>query len=233
MNTTSKGDRILAQLLNSAESKEEIGDLAYDLLKEIFRGYSVHKLESLVASDRDDLVDAAAWIISELGTQASTMFPVVSRLLRHRNGSVRFWAIDAVLAAAGPGDGALVADAISLIGDPESPVRWEVLFFLSRAPEAVLAASRAHIQETRLAGLVGWLVSDEVEFERIAVLLSSENQLDRRVACAAAVRTGLRDDRALQHAADLDDQEVRKFALEELDILNKDKEKGRRRRRRS
>ncbi|MBO2447354.1 hypothetical protein J4573_09680 [Actinomadura barringtoniae] len=217
------GDEIIGELLEIPEDGEEAGRLSYALLREIFGGYSPESLQSLMDSDKDFLVDSASWIFSELGSKSSPYLQSIAFLLSHRSHRARFWAIEAVHAAAGPGDGRIIAQAFSLIADPTPQVRWEVMNFLSGATTAQLESSLPYLRDGSLSSPVSWLasISDNHEADKeIKNKLSSSSSIDRRIAVAAAARSPSGRRPLLEYAATLSDPEVQNFAESALRTMN-------------
>lgn len=186
------------------------------LLRAFFAGYPIERLRLVLRSDDDDAVRAGAWIASELGVAAAPLINDVSPLLRHPLKLVRFFAVDAVLAAASADDGEVIAQAVGLIEDAEEAVRWKVLHLLARASSDQLAAALVRASRADLAGRLRWLAAEPLRLEDVVTRLDGD-RLDRMFAVAGAARLASGRTQALRRATSSDDDEVRTFAREELD----------------
>lgn len=130
---------------------------------------------------------------------------------------VRFFAIDTVLAAAGSGNGELIADAISLIRDSDGAIRWKTLNLLSGARDEQLAAAVPHFHEDRIQALTAWLRgANAID---VSSRIQGGDHLDRLFAVAAAARVSDLDRSPLDVAAAAADEEIATFAKEQIDLL--------------
>ena len=209
------GDALLEQVLSNATD-----ETSNELLQAFFAGYPVERLRLLLRSDDDDVVRAGVWIASELGVAAASVIDDLAPLLWHPLQYVRFWAVDAVLAAASVADGEVIARALGLIEDGEDAVRWKVLHLLARASSEQLAAALPFTSDANLARRLRWLAGEPLRIEDVAVRLDGD-RLDRLFAVAAAARLRSGRKQALQRAMASSDDEVRTFAREELDVASK------------
>jgi hypothetical protein len=210
----SHGDELIDRLCAGENDSS-----ANDLLTELFRGYPVESLRRLLRSDEEPAVKAGAWILSELGVRAAPMMTDIVALLGHPLRYVRFFAVDAVLAAATAEDGAAVAAAIELTDDPDDAVRWKVLTFLAWASAEQLAAGVEHLRPP-LRDRTEWLAragSGAVAGSDVLAALDGPDRLARLFAAAATVRLAGRDRDLLRHAAASSDAEVSSFAQEQLE----------------
>lgn len=213
-----RGDELVDRLLLGGDDPEADGAAAYELLREIFAGYSTERLAELIHSSSGSAVDAGAWIVSELGTGAVSMLDEVSTLLEHPNRRARFHAIDAVHSSARAEHGAIVAKAVSLISDPDKAVRWRVLYFLTWATIEQLRAGAQNL-EGRIGELTAWLANTgtgEADANDVLARLESPDQMSRLFAAAAAGRLAEHDRGPLERAAASTDVEIGAFAEEEL-----------------
>lgn len=212
--TTERGDELIERLRSGASD-----DSANELLKEIFAGYPTENLQRLIHSDEPIAVKSGAWIISELGHRSAAMMSEVDMLLDHPRREVRFWAVDAVLGAAGTEHGATIAKAVALIADTEDAVRWKVLQLLSRAPVSNLKASEPYLENVQLRQFVNWLAAVGTEpssIQEVGNRLVSADKLTRMFAVAAAARLAPNVRSLLQDAVASEDLEVSSFAKDEL-----------------
>ena len=141
-------------------------------------------------------------------------------LLEHPVRSVRFFALDAILAAATESDGPVVAWAVQCIHDGDSKVRWKTLVFLSRASDAQVRASLPHL-ESELATIIAWLldVSETADVSTITDGLEDSRRVARLIAAATAARIARRQRIPRRHAAASPDPDVSTFAKDELERL--------------
>jgi hypothetical protein len=194
-------------------------DSANELLKEMFRGYPIANIQRLIHSENPLAVKSGAWIVSELVHREPALMSDVKMLLDHPNRNVRFWAVDAVLVGAGTHHGELIAKAIALIADPERAVRWNVLRFLARSPQANLNASEPYIENVELRELTRWLATvgtGPSSRQEVSAGLADSDKLTRMFAAAAAVRLAPDDRGFLEEALGSTDPEVSSFAKDEL-----------------
>jgi HEAT repeat protein len=222
--TSSRGNELIDVLAGGGLSPVAADAAANELLGCIFHGYPVENIDRLVYSGNDQAVQAAAWVISELGAEASQLLGEIQFLLSHPARNARFFAVSATLATASANDGVLLAKATSLISDAEEAVRWQALRLLSRLPASHLQAAAAHITKANLRRLVTWLSDhgdDPASTPEILRMLRDPEQLTRLVAASASARLFGRDRRAIDNAANSRDQDVRTFATRELAMTAK------------
>jgi hypothetical protein len=206
-----RGDALLQEVLSGAND-----DAANDLLKEFFSGYPIDRLRLLLRSDADDPARAGAWIASELGDRAHLLLDEFPALLHHPLKYVRFFAVDAVLAAATPRDGEVIAKAVALIQDAEEAVRWKVLRLLSRASKAQLEAALPYVSVGEVGACLHWLLTAGDALPEVTSRLE-RGQLDRLFAVAAAARLTNGREVALRCAASSTDSDISTFARDELE----------------
>lgn len=198
------------------------GEAARELIGELAAGYPVANLRRLFQSERDDTVKTGAWIASELGERVVPLLGDLSGLLRHRLRYVRAFALDAVLVAASPNNGGVIAEAVRLIDDEDEGVRWKAMHFLSRASVQQLRASVRYLTDIRHAALVRWLL-EVTSNVRIADIIDRTDDVEaskRLFAAAAAARLERTTLEPLRHVAESKDAEISSFAREWLEIRN-------------
>lgn len=206
-----EGDRLVELLLTGPYDDEA----ANGLLKEIFAGYPRTALGPLARSDNPDAVRAAAWILSEAVPLAPEQLVDVLVLLASPIRMARYFALSAALVSPTDLDGAVTAAALDLIDDPEPPVRWGALKFLSRTPTAFLRGALPRVADPALAGRVSWLINRTITrgpAPEIQAALTSADRRERFFAAAAAARVALTDPAPLNAAITSADDEVRSFA---------------------
>jgi hypothetical protein len=194
------------------------GEAANELLEEFYEGYPVENLRVLLGSDEDAAMKVGIWIAAELGQQAATILDQLVPLLRHRLRYVRFYALPAVLAAAGENRGDVIAKGVASILDSDEGVRWMAVQFLSKASAAQLRSSVGALRGSGLEEHVEWMLSCQLDGRLGAIMesIEHENRIRRRFAVAAAVRVAGLSLQPLRHAAAASDPEVRSFSRREL-----------------
>lgn len=209
----SGANRLLEQVVREGNDA-----CASDLLVEFQRGFPVKNLLRLIRSEKEGAVRVAVWIASELGEQSAPLVPELQGLLQHPAKYVRFFALDAILASASEDRGDALAAAVSLVEDIEAAVRWKALQFLARAEPGQLRGSLHAMQDTKLCGLVEWLIAATVKSksQEIITRIDDPDPVARIFAVAAARRLAESDPSPLIYGAQSQDAEVRSFAVEEL-----------------
>jgi hypothetical protein len=213
----SRGDELVEILIGPSSGTVDSESVANELLKEFFGGYPLERLGLLLRSDEPVAVKTGAWIASELGERAAPLMNDISPLLDHPTRYVRFFAIDAVLAAANGDDGAFIARAVLLINDQDGALRWKALQLLARAADVQLAAAVPYLLDGQMRVLVEWLRT--AYSADISLRLEDPDLATRLVAVAAAARTADSDRSPLDRAAAGPDEEVASFAKEQLELL--------------
>lgn len=220
----SSGDRQVAWMLRYPERALGAGN---DLLKLFFDGYPAHNLTRLLESGNDDLKDVAAWVASELGVEATPLLRAVAPLLKHPRPSIRFSILDCVLVCALPDDAEAVADAVLLLEDDHSGVRWLSSLYLPRFPHGCLVAASdfferegghpRHVEGLRLVTAPALRLSDAegVEFRnRVMDAILGDDPLLRRYGVAAADQVIDIDTTPIKQALLSEDDEIRKLAID-------------------
>lgn len=228
-----RGDELLARVLSGDERGSGV---ANDLLNEFFRGYPIGKLTTLLRSDNEQVLQSGAWIASELAREARPILGDLVTLFDSSDVRVKYYAIETVLTAATKHDGEVVARAVSLIGDPELPVRRMSFQLLTRADAAVLTASLPYLVDRQIAALLEWALEVESESrdsDEIASRLRESDTIGQLFAVIAAVRIYRRNPHYLQLAASLSEGDVQSLAASELGWLSKLQEQSRRRQERA
>jgi hypothetical protein len=210
------GDGLVRLLLRAGDDPQADGETAYALLQELFAGYPADRLAPLARSDRPAAAEAAAWLLSELGPRAKPELPVVADLLHHPSRKARYYAIDAVHAAADGADGDVVAAAIGLVIDADKAVRYRVLYLLTWATQEQLEAAASALDDADPAAAGTRWLARRPDSPAVLDRLSDVAPLWRRFAVAAAARLAAADPGPLERAATLPDADLRSFAADEL-----------------
>lgn len=201
--STLRADLVIADL-RRAHDREKSDMAANALLNEVFAGYPAERLLPLLGDQNPHVVVSTAWILSELGDRAAPYIGAIDQLLVHPQREVRYWAIQAVLAAASQTDGSTIAKAISLIMDPERAVRIQAVQLLAHASDEQLSGAVPYLDSRHLHALLKWLLDDDNDQEysnQILARLDAGDEVTRRFAAAAAVRVGRVNPLPLEKAA--------------------------------
>jgi hypothetical protein len=191
------------------------GILANRLLREYHRGYPVQTLKPLLANQNEYVVRLAAFVASELGSRAKPLLREMVRLLSHRNLLIRSDAICAVLTCADRNEQSAIAAVINLLEDPNWPIRWKTMEFLSLASLQQLQAGLEHLEKAHSPHVeaLRWLVRvDESNIDEIPLWLESNVSLNRKYGVVAAAKVASLTYKHLQRAASSDDVDVKRFA---------------------
>jgi hypothetical protein len=219
----SKGEQMMREILSKPERSYD-GVFLNDLLEEFQKGYSVDRLRDLLSSDDDRLVRSGAFIVSELGASPAPLLREIAKLLDHPAKRVRGDAIICVLQSATQCHGAEIAKVVTMLGDAESGVRWEVMQFLGRATIEQLRAGLMYLESadpdsSYLPGL-RWLVNKApYEPDEIKSLLRGNDSYLRKYAAAAAARTARLNREPLLLASMVEDGDVSDFAKSWLESI--------------
>lgn len=211
---TARGDALVERIQQGGTA-----DDAHKLIAEFSAGYPVTNLRQLLHSERDDAVKTAVWIASELGERVAPLLGDISGLLHHKLHYVRALALDAILLAASPANGDLIADAVRSIDDEDDAVRWKAMHFLSKATAHQLRASVRHMKDFRLAALLRWLLDVSSDSRSADIIDGIDDALPSKRLFAAAAAARVADETLvpLRHATASVDKEISSFAREWLE----------------
>jgi hypothetical protein len=211
-----RGDELLRRVLSGGEPESGV---ANELLQELSRGYPVEKLSVLLHSNNERLVETGVWIASELGAGAGPIIRDLLPLYDYPNRRVKYYAVELALTAATGQDGEVIARALSLILDPDRPVRRISFELLARAESARLAVSLPYIDDPEVVTLLEWALEVEGESrenEEIVSRLQGPDRLGALFATVAAARIYGRNPHYLQLAASSGDGDAQWLAASEL-----------------
>lgn len=217
---TQAGEDLIERILAHPADGDIVGPAANDLLSELYAGYPVENLSRLLHSGDDQLVPTATWLLSELAELAAPLIDEVPALLSSPVRSVRYDAIAVVLENADERHGPIIAQVMNLSRDPESGVRWKVLEFLAEASIEQLRAGASCLPPGQIKELAEWLIlqdDEEPDPAGIVIRLEAGDPVTRLFAAAAAasLSDGENTD-LLEHAAMVEEEEIRSFAQERL-----------------
>jgi hypothetical protein len=184
----------LVVTLRQSENDHATATAGYALLNEVLAGYPVSDLLQLLHDGSARVVETVAWILSELGGDAAPYLGEIELLLSSSNQRVRFWALDAILAAASTKHPGTVANAIALVSDEDQAVRWQVAQLLAKMRVQDLGAAGPELGDPRLRSLLEWLVSGGGRRgDEVVARLGDVDPVARTFAVAAAVRIAEED----------------------------------------
>lgn len=207
----------LVRLLADADDPARASRVAFDLLQSLFDGGDIGLLRPLLRREGGSVLDAAAWVMSELGVAARPLLEEAASILIHGSRKARFWAIDTVNAAARDGDGDVICRALSLAADPDTLVREKAVEFLSRASDVQLEAAR----RAESTGSPVWELLHSFDEARqglnpdvVRRSLSTGDELHRLATAASAIHS--RDRFNIEALLDSEDELVVALAAREL-----------------
>ncbi|WP_433435661.1 hypothetical protein [Nonomuraea sp. CA-141351] len=217
---TQTGDDLIERIRTHPADDDIVGAAANDLLSELYAGYPVENLDRLLHSDDAVVVGVGAWLLSELVELAAPMMDEVPALLSSPIRSVRYDAIAVVLENADERHGPIIAQVMNLSRDPESGVRWKVLEFLTEASIEQLEAGASCLPPGQIKELAEWLIlqdGEEPDPGGIIIRLEAGDPVTRLFAAAAAASLADEENTdLLEHAAMVEQEEIRSFAQERL-----------------
>ncbi|MBB5082221.1 hypothetical protein [Nonomuraea endophytica] len=215
---TQTGDALVARILARPDD-ETRGQVANDLLDELFGGYPVENIRTLLRSGDDDAVQNGAWLLSELGERADELLDEVPGLLAHPRLQVRFFAVEFVLLATDERHGDVIAHVLTSSRDPDTAIRWKVLHFLATASTEQLMAGLSRLTDPEVGRLTAWLVASDTEDPdpgEVVAGMEGEDPVARLFAAAISTRMAEDDPALLRHAARVRDEEISSFAQWQL-----------------
>jgi hypothetical protein len=209
----SETDVLARRILDS----KDWGIAANELLSEFHRGRPVEQLRPLLRSREPLVVRAGSFIADELGSKAAKLIDVVSELINFPDRHVRGNVIGSLLNCATADHPSQIAAVVSLLDDPDWPIRWKTMEFLSRAAPHQLQAASRHFQRLdassgHAAGL-NWLLSEDGrEPAQINAWVSSDSPLSRKYGVIAATRIASLNEQPLRSTTSSPDEDVHRFA---------------------
>lgn len=184
-----------ARELMLAADSETAGRIAYDLLQVLYAGADLSVLVPLLRSADGVVLDASAWVASELGAVAAPLLTELETVLRRGSRKARFWALDAINSSARENNGEIIGVALSLVNDTDPVIREKAADFMSRASDKQLhAASQSPTVSAPMHDLIRWFLQfrEDVGPTTIRHALGSEKLSYRLATAAAAIRSGTR-----------------------------------------
>jgi hypothetical protein len=214
------GDDLIERILTHPADDDIVGPAANDLLGELYAGYPVENLSRLLHGGDDRILRTATWVLAELAELAAPLMDEVPALLSSPIPGVRYYAIAVALENADERHGPVIAQIMNLSRDPESAVRWKVLEFLTEVSVEQLEAGASSLPPGQLRELAEWLIlqdGEDPDLAGIVIRLDAGDPVTRLFAAAAAANLSDGEDTSLlEHAATVDQEEIRSFARERL-----------------
>jgi hypothetical protein len=199
------------------------GKIQTDLLREFHRGYPVENLRAFLKHGNDKIVKMGIFIASELGSKAMPLLKELVHLLTHPAMVVRYDAIDSLLTCTTSRDGDAIAAVVSLVYDKEGAVRRKVMDFLQRASQMQLNAGLRYLEKhnplsIHIVGLKG--LSGDAQWDAVQsmAVMNSKHVILRKYGVVAAARMDVENSDALVFASANDDEDVRCFAGNVLEL---------------
>lgn len=219
-------DTGLDDLINELKSEPNLaqdGPFMNKLLAAVRRPSAVRRIEELILSSDERLVEGGAWLASELGSDGSKLLRTICRTLPQTSKKARFWSLDCILLWAGVDDGPCIGSALKLIEDSDRTVRWKAMSFLERASIEQLLAGTRFLEiadpNSRLTQEMKWLVSeDSRDSNQVVMRLRLTDATARKIAVAAAARQAPLNDQMLRDALRSPDDECAAFARDMLEL---------------
>jgi hypothetical protein len=211
-----KAEKLIETLTTNPNNLDD-GILANELLREFHRGFPVERLLPLLLSENKKVVGTASFIADELGSRATPLLATIAKLLNYPDRFVRADAIGSVLTCTTRQNQSEIAAVISLLDDPDWPIRWKTMEFLSLASLDQLRGGLEHFQgsepDSAHVHCLHWLTSEGGgNLHEIATWLRSNNSFHRKYAVVAAARMASITSKPLVLASLIQDDDVKQFA---------------------
>jgi hypothetical protein len=131
-------------LLNPSKLAEE--SVAYALLNCWLRGYPVSALQPWLTNSEEKIVETGIWIASELGDKAAPLIHDAVAVLRHRNVTIRYYALDVVAVCAVGNIVSIYVHVPPALQDADKGVAERAMWLMSSAETGQLRAALAHYE---------------------------------------------------------------------------------------
>lgn len=215
------GKKDIEFLLSRAKTENASDQELMSLLHYFQAGLGLEHLVGLLRSENPRSVRYGAWILSELGQMGWGLLEEAEGLLAHPDKSVRFDAIDSILANASTDDGRAVAKCVGLLMDPETSVQWKCLNFIRRIGKARLEAAEKCANEDWVRQNLKWLINqlNAPDDAAIAARAQSNVFIDRAFSCVAIAAMKTRYIHILKSLANPKGDAVGRFSADALEDL--------------
>ncbi len=213
--------KLIERLLSDSEKFESDG-AAYELLQCYFDGAPIKSLVPLLRRNEPEIVQAAVWIASELGGQASSLVPDVVPLTNSPNRYVRYHALEILAAAARDNNSRHLARLVEELKGGDSVTRILSMKLLARLESQRLrqAAELAAPHSEAARGLSYLAEADALSEEDISMALKNEDSLWRKFAGIASYRVDTQSCTVLDQALQNKDPDVQRFAEQMREWIN-------------
>jgi hypothetical protein len=221
MNVTFLGHALVGELLADPRRFTERGR-AYDLLQHYFHGYPATTLRPLLASEDLLVRRAAAWIASELGSQACSLTQQIIPLVYSCDRHLKYYALQVLIVCSAQGDGKEFVHVAGCLESDDETIRVLAMRLVANANETQLeaAASSSALGEKHRAGLAALSKNDSLNKERVQLLLADDEALTRRYGAVAARRLLKQAPQLIAIAAASQDEDISRFAKQALEDAN-------------
>lgn len=213
-----RADRLLGRVQANIDGSASNGVVLNDLLDEFCNGLPVEKVLPLLESENASVARAGAWIVSELGSRACSLFETIKRHLDSDDPSVRFCIADCVLLCAKGTDAEPIAKTAHFLEDPDASVRWKAIDTLIKLNPQQVSACARFLEENAstghfLEGFKQLTVADSAPqgFTRVLQVGQPADPVTNKFSFIAAIRSRV-DRRELERIVlSTNDQDLREF----------------------
>lgn len=218
-----RGERLLAELLADPRKFDDAGR-AYDLLQSYFAGFPLETLRPLLQSQDEFIQRSAAFIASELGSQARSLVDDIVGLLASADLQVRYYAME-VLTVCCEGDQAeKFAHVARMLESEEEVLRALAMRLVSNADVSQLEAAARHFEtsssydRSHALGLRSLALQASNVPSLVTEMIGSADPLTRRYGAIAAGRLHSEYPQLLMEVGRSEDADLQRFAHEQLKV---------------
>jgi HEAT repeat protein len=186
---------------------------AHELLQAYFKGAPVDTLRPLLRSEDLRIRRAAAFVVSELGRQASPVLDDVTSLMNSGDRYLIFHAMESITVCATGEGAAEFLHVVMKLEDPDAVLRSLAMFLMSNADASQLGAAYDLMKGEPSDHQLGLelLMEPSATDESILALIASDKPLRRRYGAVAAARSYEKSPRLIETAAVSEDDDIGSF----------------------
>jgi uncharacterized membrane protein len=223
MKYNSRGSQLISEMLTNSEEFYKKGK-SYQLLQEYFDGFPIETLKPLLNSSNNFIQRSVAWIVSELGVEASGMIRDIVKLLDVDDQFVRYHALESIMICS---FGEKVNEFINVIHSLEADngvIRVHAMTLISNANSLQLNAAihsltdHSETKESHLEGLSALLKADSLNPEFILNMIMHIDSVKRKYGAILAKKLMQKFPKLIFHVAMSEDTDLRNFYQEAVDI---------------
>lgn len=187
------GERLIRDLLADPQRFDADGR-AYDLLQAYFAGFPLETLRPLLRSEAALVQRAAAFVASELGSQARSLVDDVIPLLSSGNRYLQYHAIEVLAVCSQAEHAGNFAHVVRALESDDDILRVLAMRLLSNADVAQLEAAHRRFetsdprQQTHHHGLLSLVAGGRTRPGIVAAMIHDDDPLVRRYGAIAAKR---------------------------------------------